>query len=148
MKKSQLLGLWIHDSCSLATAQNEPTNKGRHLGVWRLRAGNHQLRELLISCASLTGRCNTIRCIDSAMLPRENHLFSFTWTNPSQGSVPAGLSLASNFSFCFQCKVGSSLVLRRPIETTGYRKLRSAGRRDALDPDRCREIRLSPRISE
>jgi hypothetical protein len=37
---------------------------------------------------------------------------------PSQGSVPAGLALALDFSFCFQCRVGSSLVLRRPIKTT------------------------------
>ena len=37
---------------------------------------------------------------------------------PSQGSVPVRLALASDFSFCFQCGVGSSLVLRRPIETT------------------------------
>jgi len=34
------------------------------------------------------------------------------------GSVPAGLTLASDSSFCFQCNVGSILVLRRPIETT------------------------------
>ncbi len=52
------------------------------------------------------------------MLPRENHLSGCTRSKPSQGSVPAGLALASDFSFCFQCKVGSSLVLRRPIETT------------------------------
>ena len=52
------------------------------------------------------------------MLPRENHLFGCTRSKPSQGSVPVGLALASDFSFCFQCKVGSSLVLRRPVETT------------------------------
>jgi hypothetical protein len=38
--------------------------------------------------------------------------------NLARGSVPAGLALASDFSFCFQCKVDSSLVLRLPIETT------------------------------
>jgi hypothetical protein len=38
-----------------------------------------------------------------------------TRSKPSQGSVPAGLTLASDFSFCFQCKVGSSLVLRLSI---------------------------------
>ena len=37
---------------------------------------------------------------------------------PSQGCVPADLTLASDFSFSFHCKVSSSLVLRRPIETT------------------------------
>jgi hypothetical protein len=52
------------------------------------------------------------------MLAREDHLLGFTWTKPSQGSVPAGLALASDFGFCFQCQSGSSLVLRRPIETT------------------------------
>jgi hypothetical protein len=52
------------------------------------------------------------------MLPQENRLFGCAWPEPSQGSVPAGLALASDFSFCFQYKVGSSLVLRRPIEIT------------------------------
>jgi hypothetical protein len=50
------------------------------------------------------------------MLPRENHLFGGARPEPSQGSVPAGLALASDFSYCFQYKVGSSVVLRRPIE--------------------------------
>jgi hypothetical protein len=52
------------------------------------------------------------------MLARESPLFGCTRPKPSQGSVPVGLTLASDFGFCFQCKVGSSLVLRRPIETT------------------------------
>src|SRR5271154_5573335 len=52
------------------------------------------------------------------MLPRENHLFGCTRSKPSQGSVPTDLTLASDFSLCFHCKGGSSLVLRRPIETT------------------------------
>jgi DNA-binding winged helix-turn-helix (wHTH) protein len=68
--------------------------------------------------ASSTGRCNTIQCIDSTMLAWENGLFGRTWPKPSQGSVPAGLTLASDFGFCFQCQAGSSLVLRRPIEIT------------------------------
>ena len=38
--------------------------------------------------------------------------------NLARGSVPAGLSLASDFAFCFQCQPGSSLVLPRPIEIT------------------------------
>ena len=50
------------------------------------------------------------------MLPRENHLFGCARPKPSQGSVPVGLALASDISFCFQCEVGSILVLRRPIE--------------------------------
>ncbi len=41
-----------------------------------------------------------------------------TRSKPSQGSVPADLTLASDFSFCLQHRVASSLVLRRPIETT------------------------------
>jgi hypothetical protein len=52
------------------------------------------------------------------MLARENYLFGCTRSKPSQSSVPAGLTLASDFAFCFQCQAGSSLVLRRPIETT------------------------------
>src|SRR5580692_2264960 len=52
------------------------------------------------------------------MLARENHPFGCARLKPSQASVPAGLTLASHSSFCFQCQAGSSLVLRRPIETT------------------------------
>jgi len=52
------------------------------------------------------------------MLPQQNHLFGAIQAKPSQSSVPAGLTLASVLGFCFQCQVGSSLVLRRPIETT------------------------------
>jgi hypothetical protein len=72
------------------------------------------------NAASSTGRCNTIQCIDSTMLARENHLFGCTRSKPSQGSVPAGLTLMSDFSFCFQCQADSSLVLRRPIEITAF----------------------------
>jgi|HubBroStandDraft_1064217.scaffolds.fasta_scaffold03500_2 hypothetical protein len=50
------------------------------------------------------------------MLLRENHLFGCSWLKPSQASVSVGLALAADFGFCFQCKGGSSLVLRRPIE--------------------------------
>jgi hypothetical protein len=32
--------------------------------------------------------------------------------------VPAGLTTAGDFGFCFQCQAGSSLVLHRPIEIT------------------------------
>jgi hypothetical protein len=39
-------------------------------------------------------------------------------SKPSQSSVPAGLTLASDFGLCFQCQVGWSLVLRRPFEIT------------------------------
>jgi hypothetical protein len=52
------------------------------------------------------------------MLARENQLLGCARLKPSQGSVPAGLTLASDSSFCFQCKEGSGLVLRRRIETT------------------------------
>jgi hypothetical protein len=52
------------------------------------------------------------------MLLRENQLFGCTRPKPRQGSVPAGLTFASDFGFRFQHNVGSSLVLRRPIETT------------------------------
>jgi len=52
------------------------------------------------------------------MLPRENYLFGCARSEPSQISVPAGLTLASDFGFCFQRQAGSSLVLRRPIEIT------------------------------
>jgi len=74
--------------------------------------------QLLINAASSTGGCNTIQCVDSTMLARENHLLGCTRPNPSQSSVPAGLTSTSDFSFCFQCQAGSSLVLRRPIEIT------------------------------
>ncbi len=71
-----------------------------------------------VTAASSTGRCNTIQCIDPTMLARENQLFGCGRLKPSQGSVPASLTLTSDFGFCFQCQEGSSLVLRRPIEIT------------------------------
>jgi hypothetical protein len=71
-----------------------------------------------VTRASSSGRCNTIQYIDSTMLARENQLFGCARLKPSQGSVPAGLTLASDSSARFQCKVDSSLVLRRPIEIT------------------------------
>ncbi len=52
------------------------------------------------------------------MLARENHQFGDNRSKPSQGSVPAGLTLTSEVGFCFQCEAASSLVLRRPIEVT------------------------------
>ena len=52
------------------------------------------------------------------MLPQENHTFCCTLPKSNQGSVSAGLTLASDFSFCFQCQAGSGLLLRRPIEIT------------------------------
>jgi hypothetical protein len=52
------------------------------------------------------------------MLARENCLFGCPRSKPSQSSVPAGLTLASDFGFCVQCQAGASLVLRRPIEIT------------------------------
>src|SRR3984885_4645228 len=81
-------------------------------------AGRPAFSSHLINADSSTGRCNTIPCIDSTMLARENHPFGCARLKPSQASVPAGLTLASDFSFCFQCQAGSNLVLRRPIETT------------------------------
>jgi hypothetical protein len=45
-------------------------------------------------------------------------VFGRTRSNPSQSSVSPGLTLASDFGFCFQCQAGSSLVLHRPIEIT------------------------------
>ena len=56
--------------------------------------------------------------IDSTMLPREKYLFGCARPKPCQGSVLAALAPASDFSFCFQYKGSSSLVLRRPIEIT------------------------------
>jgi hypothetical protein len=52
------------------------------------------------------------------MLARKNHLFGGTQSRPSQGNVPADVTPTSDFSFRFQCQVGSSLVLRRPIAIT------------------------------
>src|SRR5271169_169839 len=71
-----------------------------------------------VTAAGSTGRCNTIQCVDPTMLARDNHLFRCTRSKPSQDSVPTRLTLASDFSSCFQCQEGSRLVLHRPIETT------------------------------
>ena len=79
---------------------------------------HYTLKHHLIACAGSDGRRNTIQCIDSTMLARANHVLGCTRSKPSQGSVPDGLALASDFSFCFHCEVDWSLVLRRPIEIT------------------------------
>jgi len=50
------------------------------------------------------------------MLAPEIHPFSRTRSKASRSSVPAGLTLTSNFGFCFQYQADSSLVLHRPIE--------------------------------
>jgi hypothetical protein len=66
------------------------------------------------------------------MLPWENHRFVSTQSKHSLGIATAGLNLASDFSFCFQFQVGSSLVSRRPMESTritghwGNRRLEKA----------------------
>jgi hypothetical protein len=49
----------------------------------------------------------------------------FTRSKSSHGGVPADLILASDSSVCFQCKLGLTLVLRRPMETTFVRVNRS-----------------------
>lgn len=49
---------------------------------------------MMVTRGSSIGRCNSIQCLDSAMLRRENHLFGCARPKPSQGSVPAGLALA------------------------------------------------------
>jgi len=54
------------------------------------------------------------------MPPRKYHLFGCTRPKPRHGNIPAGLALASGFDLCFHCKVGSGLVLRRPIETAAF----------------------------
>jgi hypothetical protein len=79
------------------------------------------------------------------MLARENNLLGSTRSNPSQSSVPAGLTLASDFSFCFQCQEGSSLVLRRPIETTALTR-NSTDSVQSGPEDYVRAARHLPRI--
>jgi len=74
--------------------------------------------KILINAASSDGRRNTVQCVDSRMLPRRTYLFGRTRSKPSQGSVPTDLTLASDFSLCFHCKLDSNGVLRPPIETT------------------------------
>lgn len=69
-----------------------------------MHAKSHRpMDQLLINAAGSTGGCNTIKYIDSAMFPRENHLFGYTGPRPGQGSVPAGLTFASDLGFFFQC---------------------------------------------
>jgi hypothetical protein len=88
------------------------------LNSWLTRLLVSGFSQFPVTRAGSTGRCNTFQRVDSAMLRRGNHLFGRTRSNPSQSSVSSGLTLASDFSFCFQCQAGSSLVLHRPIEIT------------------------------
>ena len=71
-----------------------------------------------ITAAGSTGRCNSAECIDPGVLAQWQHLFRATRSKPSQGAVPGAPSLACDFSFCCQYQLGSSFVLRRPIEIT------------------------------
>jgi hypothetical protein len=43
----------------------------------------HGAPQLLVNAASSTGRCNTIQCIDSTTLARENHLFGCARLKPN-----------------------------------------------------------------
>jgi hypothetical protein len=86
-----------------------------------------------VRAVSSTGRCNTIQSFDSTTLARAKHLLGCTRSKPSQGSAPAGLTLASDFSFCFQCRAGPSLVLHPPIETTALIRTCSASCPTSLD---------------
>jgi len=50
------------------------------MGTHVIVVGNGACEELnrtkcVVNAASSTGRSNTIQCIDSTILPRENHLF-------------------------------------------------------------------------
>ena len=86
---------------------------------WRIA----ELGQVPISRADSDGRRNTIQPIDSTMLPSKKHLFGCTRSNPSQGSVLADLTIASDFAIRFQCYAGLCLLLRRPVETTTNRDL-------------------------
>jgi len=88
------------------------------LNSWLTRLLVSGFSQFPVTRAGSTGRCNTFQRVDSAMLRRGNRPFGRTRSNPSQSSVSSGLTLASDFSFCFQCQAGSSLVLHRPIEIT------------------------------
>jgi hypothetical protein len=57
--------------------------------------------QLPVCRAGSDGRRNTNQCIDSTMRPREKDLFGCTRSNPSQGSVPTDLTLASDLAFVF-----------------------------------------------
>jgi len=62
----------------------------------------------MMNAASSAGRRNTIQRVDSTTLARENHLFGCARLKLSEGSVPTGLTLASNFGLCIHCQAGSS----------------------------------------
>jgi hypothetical protein len=53
------------------------------------------------SLASSTGRCNTIKSADPQNAYPEELICLADVAKPSQGTVPADLTLASAFSFCF-----------------------------------------------
>jgi hypothetical protein len=54
------------------------------------------------------GRCNTIRCIESTMLARENHLFGRARSKPSQSNVPADLIESAVLAFVLNRVLGYS----------------------------------------
>src|SRR6267378_4306323 len=79
-------------------------------------------RRRLITTAGSTGRCNTLQRVDSTMLAKENHLFGCDLLKPSQGSLSTDLTLASDSSLYFHCRLGSSkccVDLLRPPRLPG-----------------------------
>jgi hypothetical protein len=55
------------------------------LRILRLSAALRDETTCTLKRASSTGRCNTIQCIDSTLLARENQLFGCARPKPSQG---------------------------------------------------------------
>ncbi len=76
--------------------------------LYVLGTPHRPLNRVLINAVDSMGRRNT------TLEPRS----SSAKPKPNQDSISAGLTLASDFSLCFQCQRGSSVVLRRPIEST------------------------------
>jgi hypothetical protein len=86
----QGLAAWTDTSVNLATASHPEQAQ-----AWRAGPGFYTVM------GQSTGRCNTIQCVNSTLLPRENYAFGCIRSKRSQGSVPAGQTLVSDFGFFF-----------------------------------------------
>jgi len=88
--------------------------RNRPCGYWK--------RTSPVSRVVSMGRCNTLQRVDSTMLAKENHLFGCDLLKPSQGSLSTDLTLASDSSLYFHCRLGSSkccVDLLRPPDKSG-----------------------------
>ena len=96
-----------------------PPDFGNGCAQTRKALAELRYARLLVSPADSTGRCNTIETVDPAIFPQGKRPVGSIRSKPSQDCVLGDLTWWALLALVFQRNARSSLVLRRPIETTG-----------------------------